>query len=195
MAGKLREIPDLTEEEKERNNKLLLGLNSPSLVGFTLHIQRYNSYLYQEKWLEEKIEELIREREGRNKKFVVKKNGVEEEVEIDENRANFLKFITNKIYNKDTVRDIFKYSVPRVDPKKGCTEVAIEIDEKRYVMIKAQRILTNATILNHRMATALKAIRGMAYVRSSLKRIQLVIQQMIFDVEEGLEVQIPRDLS
>lgn len=45
------------------------------------------------------------------------------------------------------------------------------------------------------MATALRAIRGLPFIRSVLRRIELVIKFAMYDIEEGFEVLIPPDLS
>lgn len=41
----------------------------------------------------------------------------------------------------------------------------------------------------------MRAIEGLAYIRSSLRRIELNIQSMMYDIEQGLEINIPPDLS
>ena len=45
------------------------------------------------------------------------------------------------------------------------------------------------------MATATRAIRGHAFVTACLWRIENRIKLLMFDIEEGLEVNIPTDLS
>ena len=101
----------------------------------------------------------------------VKKNGVISEKTVDEADCIFLNNVTKRLQDKDNPRDLYKYSGTIADAQENIIEVAEAMDEKRYARIKCQRIITNSILLNNKMATSLKAIRGTVYIKSILKRI------------------------
>lgn len=58
---------------------------------------------------------------GKSESVEVKKNGVIHKQTINQGKTNFLTGILGQLTSKDNSRDIFKYNVPRVNPKKGVT--------------------------------------------------------------------------
>lgn len=50
-------------------------------------------------------------------------------------------------------------------------------------------------LLKHGMAVKLKAISGISLLRCLLRRIQIVKELFIIDIEQGQEVFIPKELS
>lgn len=49
--------------------------------------------------------------------------------------------------------------------------------------------------MNHRMATSMFAIDGIPFIEGCIKRIELTKDLFSLEIEQGLEVQVPRSLS
>mmetsp|Transcript_14114 Transcript_14114/g.21992 ORF Transcript_14114/g.21992 Transcript_14114/m.21992 type:complete len:146 (-) Transcript_14114:533-970(-) len=115
----------------------------------------------------------------------VRKKGKETKVMIDHNKNRFsIDYIMN-CTNKNKCLDIF-------------TEIRMGQKSKRYKKMIRQKFTRKFKEMIYNkinLVIGLKAIRGLVFLRVLLKKIELARELFLMDIEEGLEVFIPKDLS
>ena len=60
---------------------------------------------------------------------------------------------------------------------------------------KIEETMRKSTLINLQLCTKLRAIHGQVYLMALLKRIELEKAEFVYQIEEGEQVFIPRDLS
>ena len=69
------------------------------------------------------------------------------------------------------------------------------MDARKKVVDNMNSNLQREILLKLKMTLGIKAISGILYVEALIKKIELVKQILIYDVEQGNESFIPKELS
>lgn len=121
------EIPDISKDQKRRNQAIIDAMNRPRLKGFVMHIQQFNNNKFTEKWLEDKIANKIKE----------EKEAEHHDCGCRSLQLDYLKCLVKAIRNKDNAKDIFKYvEIRDGNVTNNNIEVSQAMNEKQYIKLK-----------------------------------------------------------
>lgn len=66
---------------------------------------------------------------------------------------------------------------------------------KKFLEIKMQKAQFNLNLRKIQVVLGLRCFKGMLFIRVLLKKIQLIKDLFLTEIEQGNEVYIPKDLS
>ena len=111
------------------------------------------------------------------------------EDKVIDHQKNFLReVLIKKASEKDRPEDIFSCNTNKMDQK-------AKINQKKMAQLRLIRTKSRTMLIKHGMAVSLKGISGIALIKCLLRKIQIVKELFIIDIEQGQEVFIPKELS
>lgn len=196
----LGDIPQLTEERIEAEIKVYKKLVTKGIRGSFMNICDFNwpnLIKGDREIIAPKIDFIKRRQDLRDKcgaadKFsenVANKNGEVKTVSDDPDLLTKLAKLITRLHDRGSCIEMFRDFMTVHD------SAMVKIDYSRFYKMKLQRedILWTYNVLNQ--AIKLKGLSGFALHRAILERIKLSKEMFMLEIQQGLEVAIPKDLS
>ena len=178
------------------DDDVFLSIKKQSISNVLKLVMKINSMNFRENWNIADELELERAREFifNNKKDIVyirKKNGRMEVKEIDHQRNMQIIAQIQDIINKNKTMDIF----PPVKFDEEMNIINEGMDFNKLIRYKREKNRLLYDINKMKIILNIKAVQRSIYIKLLLYKIQLVKELFILDLETGLEVFIPEELS
>mmetsp|Transcript_32321 Transcript_32321/g.49476 ORF Transcript_32321/g.49476 Transcript_32321/m.49476 type:complete len:294 (+) Transcript_32321:729-1610(+) len=180
-----KQSDSITKKEEEVFKKLVSG----NLKAFFREmIELHNSYK-RNKMLTRKLSvmKLMEDEEQCVEDITYKKNGIVRTKRIDLQETNEFMNQIQQVTNKNKCFDIFN------NIRRG-TSLSKQ-NNKKFIKTKFERNFKEIIIRKIKLIIGLKVMSGITFVRAIMKKIDLQKELFIMDIEEGLEVYIPTELS
>jgi len=163
------------------------------LQGFFKTIIDQNSDKIEDENVLKKLQALKQTSEGKSEEITVKKFGKQQKLQINEEKNMCLMAQVNSILDKNKCEDIFVDMVSLMNSDGRTLQPSISFTKRTKQ--KFERKKRQLLVLSLKLVIGLKAVQGKFYLLALLKKITLVKELFIFDIEEGQEVFIPHELS